>query len=314
MSQRNNRKPKNKTMKKINCGPLGKNSNIKDSCLTKDVLFKLKEGFNDKYPDNIIKSTQPTQIWTELNNNLKHCDKETCWLDVLPNRNLRNRVENLLYAPQKPIEWKLKPNTWLSNHDILGVMEQYEVAYSNFRFIGPSPIDFDKRPAIGYGDFCKSKSFFMGPNCVCSELCNFDINDYKQEGIEKIGVCFNLDKHTQGGSHWVSMFIDLKEKYIFYFDSTGHNMPKEISVLVERISSQGPFKKYVNKLEHQRGNSECGMYTLMFLITMLSNKWYNGRSKKHVQFKNSREKIGFFRDKRISDYKVAKFRDIYFNE
>jgi hypothetical protein len=110
------------------------------------------------------------------------------------------------------------------------------------------------------------------------------------------------------------MFIDLKEKYIFYFDSTGHSMPKEITALVERICSQGPFKKYVNKLEHQRGNSECGMYTLMFLITMLSNKWYNGRSKKHVQFKNSGEKISFFRDKRISDYRVAKFRDVYFNE
>ena len=78
-------------------------------------------------------------------------------------------------------------------------MEQYEVAYSNFRFIGPSPIDFDRRPSIGYSDFCKSKVFFMGPNCVCSELCNFDINDYKQENIEKIGICFNLDKHTQGG-------------------------------------------------------------------------------------------------------------------
>ena len=38
---------------------------------------------------------------------------------------------------------------------------------------------------------------------------------YKKQGINKIGVIFNLDKHTQPGSHWVALFIDgEKRKFI----------------------------------------------------------------------------------------------------
>ena len=37
--------------------------------------------------------------------------------------------------------------------------------------------------------------------------------------IFQIGIVFNLDKHDQEGSHWVSMFIDLKRDGIYYFDS-----------------------------------------------------------------------------------------------
>ncbi len=314
MSRKVINKPRNKTMKKLNCGPLGQNNGIRDSCLTKEVLTKLKEGFNDKYPENTIRSKQSNHIWKDLNNKLQHCDKETCWLDVLDDTQLKNKVKTLLYAPQKPIEWKIKPDTWLSNHDILGVMKQYEKAYEKFRFIGPTPIDFEKKPSFGYGNFCGTNKRMNENNCVCDELCDFNINYYKQTGVNQIGICFNLDKHTEGGSHWVSLFIDLKEKYLFYFDSIGDKMPNEIENLIEKIQKQDTYKVHINKLEHQKENSECGMYTLMFLITMLSDTWVNSGKKDNVTFKNTREKISFFKNKRISDNKVSKFRDIYFND
>lgn len=314
MSRRVINKPRNKTMKKLNCGPLGQANGVRDSCLTKGVLTKLKDGFNKKYPEDIIKSKQSNHIWTDLNNKLTHCDKETCWLDVLDDKELKQKVETLLYAPQKPIEWKMKPNTWLSNHDILGVMKQYEDAYPNYRFIGPSPIDFDNKTLFGYSDFCRNDRSTSDNQCVCSELCDFNIEHYKKNKITQIGVCFNLDKHTEGGSHWVSLFIDLKEKYLFYFDSTGDNMPKEIETLVERIHKQDKFKIHINKVEHQKENSECGMYTLMFLVTMVSDTWITAGKKENISFSNKRDKLAFFKNKRISDYKVSKFRDIYFND
>ena len=34
-------------------------------------------------------------------------------------------------------------NTWLNSLDISRVMKQYEDNYKNFRFLGPSPIDFN---------------------------------------------------------------------------------------------------------------------------------------------------------------------------
>ncbi len=305
---------RNKTVKKMNCGPLGKRYGIRDSCLTKDVLTKLKEGFNEKYPDNVIKSNQSNHIWKDLNNKLQHCDKETCWLNVLSDKNLKYKVETLLYAPTKPVEWKMKPNTWLSNHDILGVMKQYEEAYPKYRFIGPSPVDFDKMPQFGYHDFCKRDAYISNSNCVCGELCEFDINYYKNNNIDNIGICFNLDKHTEGGSHWVSVFIDLKDNFLFYFDSLGDEMPKEIETLIKKIQKQGNMTIHINELEHQKEDSECGMYTLMFLVTMLTGTWINPGKKENTIFKNKREKISFFKNKRISDNKVAKFRNIYFNE
>jgi hypothetical protein len=34
-----------------------------------------------------------------------------------------------------------------------------------------------------------------------------------------VGFTINLDNHNESGSHWVSMFLDLDDKIIFYFDS-----------------------------------------------------------------------------------------------
>ena len=51
-----------------------------------------------------------------------------------------------LFAPFHPDEWKQNPSAWLSNHDIFNVLAQYEKAYPEFHFIGPTPIDFDSAP------------------------------------------------------------------------------------------------------------------------------------------------------------------------
>ena len=53
------------------------------------------------------------------------------------------------------------PYAWLNSDDIIKVMNQYEKKYKNFKFIGPSPIDFQDKKFYG--------------NCVWEELCNFSI-------------------------------------------------------------------------------------------------------------------------------------------
>ena len=91
----------------------------------------------------------------------------------------------------------------------------------------------------------------------------------------KIAIAFNLDKHTGPGTHWVSMFIDIEARFIFYFDSAGSKIPKEIMSLVKRIQKQGLELSYRFKfienypMTHQHSNTECGMYSLFFIITML---------------------------------------------
>jgi hypothetical protein len=88
------------------------------------------------------------------------------------------------------------------------------------------------------------------------------------------------------------------------------------------------FKFYQNyPFEHQMGNTECGMYSLFFMITMLTNKMetqptHNSHSSGSMtegadlnvhRFKNAAEKIYFFKNERITDEFVEKLRAKYYN-
>jgi hypothetical protein len=196
------------------------------------------------------------------------------------------------FAPESPSEWKKNPNEWLSSIDILEVMNQYEKQYKCFDFLGPSPIDYDTKKLYG--------------ECVWDELCNFKLQDYINKGCNKIGVIFNLDPHYKGGSHWVSLFIKIKCKTIFYFDSAGEPIPAQIHKFVNTVIKQGKelstpihFKFDQNyPVEHQYGNTECGIYSLFFIIHMLEDKITGHYLKTHI----------------LKDEYMEKFRKIYFNE
>jgi hypothetical protein len=99
-------------------------------------------------------------------------------------------------------------------------------------------------------------------------------------------------------------------------DSAGNKMPAQIKKFINTVVDQGlamepkiTLHTYENcPLEHQFGTTECGMYTLYFIITMLTNKVGNKK------FDNYFDKINYFKDKRINDKHVYQFRKIYFNE
>ena len=296
-------KRKTKKLKPMVCNPVVENTSINNSCFTNDVLIKLKKSFNDSHPKNKIQNNEPNKIWNDLKNKLTNCNKEDCWLETITDITVRNKIEKNAFAPKQPDKWTKNPKTWLTNIDILNVLKQYEKSYTNFRIIGPTPIDFDTRPIENMG------------SCVWEELCNFKVQDYIDKKITKIGIVFNLDKHDESGSHWVSMFIDLQDNFIFYLDSAGDPIPNEIKILVDRITKESlklsdpiDLKYYDNnKVVHQMGNTECGMYSLFFIITMLTNKHNN------TKFKNIKNKLNFFKNKRITDSYIYKYRNRFFN-
>jgi len=259
---------------------------VAGSCLTAPALYQLKEYYNKHHPSTPILSNTPSQLWHDFRKRFFSCKREDCWLQEIDNVELRENLEKFLFAPSQPAEWKKKPNEWLSNFDIFEVLHQYELTHPTFKAFGPTPIDFDSRPKDESG------------KCVWEELCTFQLSNYLEKGKTKLGMVFNLDKHDEEGSHWVSLFVDLEERFIFYLDSAGNRIPKEIRTLVKRIQTQGMslssplnshsswsmtdkeinsspiakqgadlnlqrFKFYENyPLEHQLGNTECGMYSL----------------------------------------------------
>ncbi len=168
------------------------------------------------------------------------------------------------------------------------VMNHFEHRHKGFLFLGASPIDFDKRLAHN--------------ECVWADLCAFDAIKAERDGHSSVAVVFNLDPHYKGGSHWVGLFMRLgKNPEATYMDSYGEKPPREVVEFLERVSNQ--FAATGRKLSttyiptrHQRGDSECGMYSLYFIISLLTGA--------HTPES--------FAKKRIPDNEMRRLRDVYF--
>ena len=276
---------------KPNCSPKPNRMN-KYSCYTDDSILKLRDKWNARHPDRKITTTTPKEIHQQLTQLMKDvCNNEACWLKQSgafgPVKNDNELAES--FAPESPPEWKENPNEWLSSVDIMKVMKQYEKAYPCFDFIGPTPINFDTKRLHG--------------ECVWNELCHFSLQNQIKKGKTKIGIIFNTDKDTGPGQHWISMFINLKKKMIFFFDSVGDPAPKQVKALVKRIQEQGKQLGITlaydsnEGVEHQYGNTECGVYSLYFIVHMLEDKITKEYLKTHI----------------LKDEYIEKFRNIYFN-
>lgn len=283
---------KNSTSYRANCSPKHKNELNNYTCYTDKSLFKLKELWNKRHPDVILKTNNPKEIHNYLYHVLGDvCRNESCWLkQKFHFGDINNELIND-FAPQKPLSWKKNPNEWLSSVDIMNVMDQYEKAYKCFEFFGPSPIDFDKRKLYG--------------ECVWNEICNFNLGNQIKQGKKKFGFIFNTDPHFKDGEHWISLFIDVNKKEIIFFDSTGDKIPSEIQILVDRIINQGLQLKpaihfkydHTQGKQHQVGNTECGVYCLYFIINMLRDK----------------TNVNDLKSKRLPDHYIKHFRHKYFN-
>ena len=291
--KKDDKKKSLKTMKfkKINCAP-GKDNGF--TCYNSNSLEIMKNLWNKKHPDNKITSKTPIEIWKKLKNNFANtCDNEYCWLKLefekygLDKKILKNR-----FAPFHPKLWNKNKNEWLSSYDLSRVMKGYEEIYKNFNFIGPSPIDFDKQ--------------LNKNSCVYDELCKFNLKSFINKGINKIAFIFNTDPHYKSGSHWISLFLDLEINLLFYFDSNGNKIPKQVKDFCNKIIEQGKSLNIKIKYDdnfgviHQKSNTECGMFSLYFIITLLT--------KTHTAnyFKN--------KNKKIKDKYVENLRKVYFND
>ena len=296
-----------KTFVGLNCSPTVKNKRVLNrSCMPGSVLIRIRDEYNKDHPKDKISTdnTNYKQLWIALYMRLSDCQTESCWLKQIDNTTLRQQIQDEIFAPKHPEEWQKNPNEWLSNFDIMKVLKQYERTYKNFKLLGPTTIDFDLRPNS------------MGGTCVSNELCQISLRDLRNRGKTKIAIVFNLDKHTGSGTHWMSAFIDLDEKFVYYFDSAANPVPEEIKTLVKRLQKQAreltpspiTLKYYTNvPKNHQKTSTECGMYSLFFIITMLTGE---------IEFDKSltlSEKLTLFSKVQIPDKYVEKYREKYFN-
>jgi len=207
-----------------------------------------------------------------------------------------------------------KKYEWLNTNHINQVIHQYHVMNDDFLFLGTVPYDFEDLPILGFNDI--------------------DFNELYKNNKKKIGLVINLDEHYKSGSHWVGLFANLEKNQIYYYDSTGRKPLKRIRKFINKImkfmykrnfednlsinklinyinenkNNKSVLKEYnelynilnnfdikYNNIQHQFKNSECGVYSIHFIIKLVNDN----------DFENVINNI-------INDDDMHKYRNIFF--
>ena len=219
----------------------------------------------------------------------------------------KRQLRSTYLRPRYPNEWHQKPNMWLDDMQIKTVLKQYEAATaanghlglgSNgttanpwFHFMGVYPIDFSAPDPYNPGSH----------KCLYPDVCALNLQREYEKGVRMIGFVFNLDPHFKSGSHWVAMYVDIRDlahPFVGYFDSYGFQPPHLIRRLMRALRLQVPATRLAyNARRFQYSTTECGIYSIYFLISMVSG----------ISFKR-------FCKTRISDAKMLELRKALFTE
>ena len=230
------------------------------TCYSKPSLIKIAELWNKENKDKInikIKGHSSKSLWNQIQRKLSSScgSDEYCWKKQAFVKKLKDtEIEMHTFKPDYPKEWLRDRYTWLNTYDIYYVMKQYEKAHKDFIFLGPVPSD------------C--------PVSIHCELSKLDLIKLKKQGIYKIGIIYNLDVSSGPGTHWVGMYIDNKNNEINYYDSYGSKSRALIEKFVGKIAKQYTLNKLepmviYNDKRHQYGGSECGVYSMNFILERL---------------------------------------------
>jgi len=216
-------------------------------------------------------------------NKPRNMQKHYNWLLIPSFKALRNKYNrNNFFRPKGPSD----SNKWLSNFNIEEVLKQYEDKYNDFVILGAVPRDFKTT------EYCKE------------DYTKEHILDLIKKGKRRFGSVFNLDLSYQSGSHWVSMFIDINKGQIYYIDSVGKK-PKDEFVelmdlfeeIIKSINKNIKIDKRIGTMDHQHKNTECGVYSIFFIVSLLNGKTFDKINKE-----------------RTPDELVQKYRKVFFNE
>lgn len=289
------------------CAPSKKYTN--GSCFSTDSLKKIAHAYNRKNNTQIDVDTSKKELVEQLTKTFTNCKTQTCWLssDIVKSLN-DEEINQYTFRPIGP----QKQYEWLSTLHIDDVINQYESVYKDFVFLGAVPNDFQKLHGLGLTEK------------------EFEFDDFIKNKKTKLGLVINTDNHNQSGSHWVGLYIDLLKKQIYYFDSVGKPPSREVKKFITRTTDfmfkdigvgkiMGMIKtikdpiisqKYMsllqnklstadiryNNIQHQKKNTECGVYSINFILRNLKGESFDDITKNIT-----------------TDDQVNKCRNVYFN-
>jgi len=274
------------------------------SCFSLEALQEIAQNYNSNIKNKKINYEKLTkkELVTELNNKLSNvCSEQTCWLKLDFVKKIDNdEIHNNTFRPEGP----KKKYDWLNTLNINDVIEQYHSLYPDFLFLGAVPYDFEDLPVLG--------------------ISNIDFDKLEKENKIKIGLVINLDEHYKSGSHWVGLYVDLQKYQIYYIDSVGKKPKTRIKKFITKVFkymykkkfnksinfnniTNSKYTKYLNNfdirynnLQHQYENSECGVYSIYFILELLKGNTFDNIITNRVP------------DEMVNKYRSLFFRNVNF--
>ena len=281
------------------------------SCINEETLKKIAINFNNNHNTNIDPNQNKKELVKELSNNFNRkyqCKDQLCWLNQNFVKRMKNEeLQKYTFRPKGP-NTKLE---WLSTSHINDVIDQYELKYDDFIFLDAVPYDFQEL-----------RELQMGKELNFNDLINGKLNEkhHKSNKINHFGMVINLDPHDKPGSHWVALYSNFEKNQIYFFDSFGKKPKKKIKKFINKLAKFMYKKKYnqdlpINKLiqdvkkdvksdivkniskldiryndiQHQIENSECGVYSINFIIRLAKGETFDSICKNIIRDKEMNE-------------------------
>lgn len=254
------------------CAPIiGPDSEV---CMSSSTVKNIK-----KYLETVVdKEIHTAKDVIDVAKEVTNCDSELC---VAKNKKIQRAAPEAAREAETNFKNVGPANSvqWLNNENIDKCLELWRAKFPKFFHMEYKMRDTAGRAVskLNWAEIVKRYNF--------------------------MACALNTDTSGGSGEHWVSFVVDIKGRTVEYFDSAGQTPHDEFVELVVQtanaLSAIGPHKfqdVLVTSVEHQKGNTECGVYTLYYILSRL-----NGVSYKEFEFK------------RVPDELMIKFRKYIFH-
>jgi hypothetical protein len=277
----------------MKCAPSKKYSN--GSCFSLETLKSIAENYNKRNVSKINVNQPKEVLVNELEKKLADkCDDQTCWLrlDVVKELNNEDIIKNT-FRPKGPS----KKYEWLSTTHINEVIDQYHSLHKDFIFLGAVPSDFEDLPVLGisnmnFHDLEKSGKSKIGM------VINLD--EHWKDGSHWVALFSDLKKNqiyffdsvAKKPIKRIRKFINRITKYLY---NKKYNSQLPINDVIEKIKGKknidikklakdnkhlgnllgGGFDIRYNHIQHQFDNSECGVYSINFILRLVGGESFD---------------------------------------
>ena len=277
----------------MKCAPSKKFSN--GSCFSLETLKSIAENYNKKNINKININQSKEALVNDLENKLSDkCNEQTCWLRLDIVKELNNEdINTNTFRPKGPG----KKYEWLSTTHINDVIEQYHAVHKDFLFLGAVPSDFEEIPILGIDNMNFEDLEKKGKNKIGIVI---NLDEHWKDGSHWVGLYTDLkqnqiyffDSVAKKPIKRIRKFINRLTKYLY---KKKYNSQLHINDIIEKIKGNkkedlsklvkenkqinnligGGFDIRYNHIQHQFANSECGVYSINFIIRLVGGESFD---------------------------------------